>query len=115
MALDTVADYISEARILLQDAVQPYRYADTELVSALNMALPETAKARPDLFIGQTSFQTLSATNTSVAVNMDPMYRTALLYYVLGHTQLRDDENVTDQRAEAFFNMARAKLLTLSS
>lgn len=115
MALDTVADYLSEARVLLQDTVAPYRYADSELVSALNIALPETAKARPDLFIGQTTFQSFSVSNTSVKVNMDPMYRTSLLYYVLGHAQLRDDENVTDQRAEAFFNMARSKLLTLSS
>jgi hypothetical protein len=115
MALDTVADYISEARVLLQDTVQPYRYPDADIVSALNMALPETAKARPDLFIGQTSFQTLTISDTSVAVAMDPMYRSAVLYYILGHIQLRDDENVTDQRSEAFFNMARAKLLSLSS
>lgn len=115
MALDTVADYISEARVLLQDTVAPYRYLDTELVSALNIALPETAKARPDLFMGQTSFPTYTVAGLTTPVVMDPMYRTALLYYIMGHTQLRDDENVTDQRAEAFFNMARAKLLSLSS
>ena len=112
-ALATVADYVSEARVLLQDTVAPYRYADSELVSGLNFALMEARKQRIDLFIGQTS-QSFTVVNTT-AVAMDEMYRTAILYYICGHAQLRDDENTTDQRAEAFFNMSRAKLLTLTS
>ena len=113
-ALVTVADYVSDARVLLQDTVAPYRYTDTELVTGLNFALMECRKQRIDLFLGQTSSQTFSVVDTT-AVKMDEMYRTALLYYMCGHAQLRDDENTTDQRAEAFFNMSRAKLLTLTS
>ena len=112
-ALNTVADYVADARVLLQDTIEPYRYADSELVTGLNFALMECRKQRIDLFIGQTS-QSFTLPDTTV-VKMDEMYRTALLYYMCGHAQLRDDENTTDQRAEAFFNMSRAKLLTLAS
>jgi hypothetical protein len=49
-ALVTVADYVSDARVLLQDTVEPYRYADTELVTGLNFALMECRKQRIDLF-----------------------------------------------------------------
>jgi hypothetical protein len=41
---------------------------------------------------------------------MDPMYQTALVYYMCGIAQLRDDEETQDQRASAFIQMFRAQL-----
>ena len=41
MALDTVEEMISEARILLQDIIAPYRYEDAELLTALNLSISE--------------------------------------------------------------------------
>ena len=46
MALDTVADYIHDARVLLQDEVAPYRYSDTQLVTSLNYAFMEAQIGR---------------------------------------------------------------------
>lgn len=113
MALETVAMYVDYARELLQDTKNsPYRYSDASLVRALSLALPEAKKLRPDLFLNIT-IPTITA-NDNTAVPMDEMYRTALVYYMIGIAQLRDDEEVQDQRAAAFLNMFQAKLTTVS-
>ena len=103
-ALDTVADYISEARILLQDTIDgPYRYADSELVSALNFAFLEARKLRPDMFLAS-SVPSYSATSTSTLVVVDLQYRVAFLYYICGHMLLRDDEIADDKKAVGFIS-----------
>ncbi len=111
--LNTTADYVAQARELLQDEVaSPYRYSDASLLNALTNALPEAKKLRPDLFLTATlqSFTTVDTT----AVVFDPMYRIALVYYMVGMMQLRDDEEVQDQRAAAFLSLFASKLGTVS-
>jgi hypothetical protein len=113
MALETVAKYITAARVLLQDTKNtPYRYPDADLLAALSEAFPEAKKLRPDLFI-VTPLQDF-AVNDATVVTFDPMYRTALVYYMVGRAQLRDDEETQDQRAAAFLSMFTAKLTTVS-
>ena len=113
MALETVSKYVDYARELLQDTKDtPYRYSDASLVRALGLSLPEAKKLRPDLFINVT-IPAITA-NDSTLVPMDEMYRTALVYYMCGIAQLRDDEEVQDQRAAAFLTMFQAKLTTVS-
>lgn len=107
--LNTVADYIALARVLLKDTVaSPYRYSDDELVTSLNAAFPEAKLVRPDLFL-TTTLQTFT-TNDTTPVVFDPMYRMALVYFIVGFAQLRDDEEVQDQRAAAFITMFNQKL-----
>lgn len=110
MALDTVADYVTRARVLLQDAVSPYRYPDADLVAALNIGMLEARKLRPDLFINRTvpSY----ATNDATAVVMDEQYRMSLLYYICGHAQMRDEEATQDARASAFLAKFASQLKT---
>jgi hypothetical protein len=113
MALETVSKYVDYARELLQDTKDtPYRYSDASLVRALSLALPEAKKLRPDLFLNVT-IPTITA-NDNTVVPMDEMYRTSLVYYMVGIAQLRDDEEVQDQRAAAFLSMFQAKLTTVS-
>ena len=50
-ALDTVAQYLEEARRLLQDEVAPFRYPDDDIVDALNIGLMEARRLRADLFL----------------------------------------------------------------
>lgn len=108
-ALDTVAKIIAEARVLLQDTVNsPYRYADADLLNALNQAFPEAKLKRPDLFLSGTMPDYTAVDSTAITFN--EMYRMALVYYIAGRAQLRDDENVQDQRAAAFIQMFNAKL-----
>jgi hypothetical protein len=125
-ALDTVADYLAEARVLLQDTVSPYRYADVELVSCLNQCMTEVSRLRPDIlqdskYLRQVNrkytanrltvpYYSLSAPTT--AVDMPPQYRVSVLYYVVGAAQLRDLEETQDQRSLAFQTRFVQQLLT---
>lgn len=117
MALDTVADYITQARVLLQDTVATYRYSDAELVSGINLGLLEMRRLRPDLLRSyfSTSIPTFTTSNTAAAVPVDPQYRVSLLYYICGNAQLRDDENTQDARASVFLNKFVAQMLTIQS
>ncbi len=111
-ALETLGDYLEEARTLLQDKHEPYRYSDAELVSALNIGLAEARRVRADLFLPRGDipfFATGSSVNTKVP--MEPMYRPTLVYYIVGRAQLRDDENTTDARAGALLGKFTAQLL----
>lgn len=115
MALELVSDYITAARTLLQDEVAPYRYPDTDIVKALNMAIAEAVRLRPDLFfktMRTNVFTQYSTASTGTTVVLDHRYRQPVLYYIVGWVQLRDDENTQDARAAAMFNQFTSKFLT---
>jgi hypothetical protein len=114
MALDTVADYVAEARTLLQDTVEAYRYSDASLVSALNLGILTARRLRPDLFLGGTipSF-TEADIATTTAFDMDEQYRVPFVYFIVGHAQLRDEEDTQDQRAAAFIGKFTTQLTVL--
>ena len=115
MALDTVQDYIDRARVLLLDASVPYRYTDDELRENLNLGIMEIRRLRPDVLMGFFGLTLPEFTTLSDSVPVDPQYRMALLYYVLGQAQLRDEENTQDSRAVAFLNKFVAQLTTLQA
>lgn len=109
MALNTVADYITEARRLLQDSVAPYRYPDAHFIAALNIGMSEARRLRPDLFLGRANaVPDYTATNTPVA--FDVQYRSALAYYVAGRVVLADGETADETRAAAFMNRFVAQI-----
>lgn len=112
-ALETVADYLAQARSLLQDMVAPYRYADTDVVNFLNLGLLQIRKLRPDLMLATpNSVPSYTAASPSATVALDPQYRVALLYYIVGQAQLRDAEDVSDSRALAMMTNFTTQLLT---
>jgi hypothetical protein len=107
--LNTVADYMTDARNLLQYKVPGYRYDEPSMLQALNVALLETRRQRGDLFVynrkvkGQT--QSFTAVDDTY-VAMEPSFRLGLLYRMCGHALARDQEDVQDIRATTFFNNA---------
>lgn len=114
MALDTVSDYITEARVLLQDEDDGnYRYQDSELLTALNIAIMEARKIRADLFVPTRNPLPSFSVNDDTSVPIDPQYRSALLWFICGHAQLRDDEITQDARATVFMNRFYAGLASL--
>ena len=117
MALDTVQDYIDRARVLLLDQVEPYRYETVDLVEALNQAIMEARRLRPDLLTDyfRSSLPEFSTGDMSATVPVDPQYRVAFVYYVCGNANLRDEENTQDSRAAAFLNKFIAQLTTLQA
>jgi hypothetical protein len=117
MALSNVAQYVSEARILLNDVIDgPYRYSDQSLISALNFAILTARMHRPDLFLSVTT--TPQFATSDIAANtifvMDEQYRVPFLFFMVGFTQLRDEEDTQDARAAAFVTKFTQQLLTLS-
>jgi len=113
MALETVADYIAEARRLLQDTRAPYRFPDEDYVAALNNGIMETRRLRADLFLGGRAPPTYEAIATADVVIFDVQYRLALLYFMCGNVQLADDEAEQDARSGAFDAMYKSKLVAL--
>jgi hypothetical protein len=102
---NSVADYVTDARTLLQDLVPPYRYDDPSMLTALNAALLEASRIKPELFVynfdvnGQAqSFEAVD--DTYVAI--EPKFRLALVHGLVGHALERDQEDYQDQRATAF-------------
>ena len=112
--LGTVANYIADARTLLQDIIPPYRYDDASLLVALNVALLEARRLRADLFVfnlqarGQVQAFT-KVDDTYVA--MEPQFRLALLHGLCGHALERDQEDVQDIRATTFLGLFNAGLI----
>ena len=103
--LNTVADYVSDARTLLQDLIPDYRYDDASMLVAINAALLEARRIKPELFVynfeagGQVqSFQEVDETY----VDIEPQFRLAILHGLIGHALERDQEDVQDTRATAF-------------
>lgn len=138
MALQTVQDYITRARALLQDQIEPYRYPDVDLVEHLNMGLMEARRLRPELFLSFFAppalggdpyfppivdtgggsvyeFPVFSPDDMEAYVPMDSMLRPAFVYYICGHAHLRDDEITQDSRASGFLSKFTAQMLTIQS
>lgn len=115
--LATVGDYIKQARILLQDTRDPFRYADTEMVAQINIGLMEARRLRGDLFLPLFEVPVLEEglVDTNQKVPMDIMYRSPLLYYLVGKMQLRDDEATTDSRAAALIAKFTQQMLLINT
>ncbi len=103
-ALDTVADYISDARTLLQDTIAPYRYDDPSLLVGLNVALLEARRVRADLFVFREHDKVpyFDAVNTK-PVHFEHPFR--LVYGLCGHALARDQEDVQDARSASFMRI----------
>ena len=100
-ALDTVGKITDYVRVLLQDTIEPYRYPTVDLISALNIGLLDARRLRPDLFL-YTPTDVPAYSATSEVIDIDQQYRMALVYYIVGQAQFRDEEDVQDARAAAF-------------
>lgn len=103
-ALDTVADYVTQARILLQDTIPDYRYPDIDIVNALNHGLQRARLLRADLFIATDGVPPYFTANDNSPVDFEIMYRPGLLLYIVGQIQLRDEEDTQDSRAALLIN-----------
>lgn len=117
MALRTVDDYVAQARVLLLDQIEPFRYPTADIIEALNMAIMEARRLRADLFTTyfRSDLPDYTVDDGFEEVPVDPMYRKAFLYYVVGHCHLRDEENTQDGRASAMMNKFVAQLTTLQA
>ena len=104
-ALDTVADYVTQARVLLQDTYGPsYRYSSADIVMALNLGLQRARQVRADLFLLNDGEIPYFVGEDATPVAFSPLYRQGLLSWIVGQITLRDAEDTTDQRAATLQN-----------
>lgn len=99
MSLETVADLVDNARVLLQDRVEPYRYETNQLVAALNIALQDARRIRPDIFLPTFKIPVYSPADLSAVIKFPDFYKSALLFFVVGFAYIRDQEDTSDARA----------------
>jgi len=101
--LNTVKDYVDDIRVILLDKTLPFRYTDDEIMVGFNTALLDARRVRADLFVHRHGtevpyFRTVDGS----PVPIEPQFRLAFIYGTAAHTLLRDDEDVQDERANAF-------------
>ena len=111
--LDTVADYITDARTLLQDTVQPYRYDDPSLLVSFNTTLLEARRIRADLFVYLHGSERMPAftANDDTPVDMEYPFRLAFVFGMVAHALMRDQEDITDDRARSFMSAFNSMLI----
>ena len=101
--LESVNDYIEDARTLLLDRIPPYRYSDISLLVALNLALLDGRRLRPDLFVYKWGNKVPSYDAVDgQQVPIEPQCRKAFVYGLVSHAVIRDQEDVQDARASLF-------------
>jgi hypothetical protein len=114
--LDTVANYVTEARAILQDTQVPYRYSDADLKNALGLGVYEARRLRADLFMDHVDTvvpDITSATADATNVAIDKMYRLQLVHFMVGHVMKRDEEEASEARAGGFLGAFRTTLTQL--
>jgi len=112
--LNTVANYVTEARVLLQDGVTPFRYDNASLLVALNLTLLEARRVRPDLFVYNHKYNGQAQAFTAVDdtyVDIEPQFRLGIIYGTVAHAYARDQEDYSAEQASTFFSMFDAVLL----
>jgi hypothetical protein len=119
-ALETITDYITDGRTLIQDTVVPNRYDDTSMVAAMNATLLEARRLRADLFVycklltGQSGVQFFQA-NDGTKVLIEEPFRLGIFYGMLAQTLMRDEEDIQDARAAQFMAIFNNTLLGVRS
>lgn len=109
--LATVKEYIEDARTLLLDRIEPYRYSDTSLLVALNLALLEGRRLRADLFVYKNALRVPKYTAVSGdEVPIEDQFRLAFVYGLCAHALIRDQEDVQDARSTIFMQTFHAIL-----
>lgn len=122
--MSTYADLISEARDFTQDAVAPFRNEDEFYVKHVNRGLQEIGRMRPDAFYELFDANNLNVpvvaetpTGTQVALTeefqIDMMFYAPLLAYLIGISEVQDDEFTDEGRAAMLLQQFRNTILGL--
>lgn len=118
MSSRTFGDVITRARRILQDTDDSnYRYPQSELVDAVNDALLEVRRCRPDLLMSSNFNPTFVAEGQvdATEIPIESHFFQTLVYLTAGYMMLRDDEFSLDSRAVNLLNKGVSQLLTTAS
>ena len=117
----TIGGLLTDARNVLNDTIQvsgAFRYSDQELINAFNDGMQMARAKRPDAFLDmglRTPVPQYQTTDTNTAFPLDTTYYPALLFYVVGRTELKEDTFTDDNRAVVLMNKFVSLLLKVES
>lgn len=115
--LKVVGDILDQVRTLLQDVDSTgssgYRYSTDSIITNLNQGLADLYRIRPDLFL-ELGFKLPSfvVADLDKPLGIEDQYVSPLVFYVVGLTQARDDEQTQDARAGIFLKTFKDAVLT---
>jgi hypothetical protein len=108
----TTSDVVTDARRLLQDEVQPFRYPVADLTSFVGQAVAAAYRLRPDLMVGKAwRPEQVPVLDTPLPQAVDDWFFTAIVHYVVGTAESRDDQFAEGSRAAAFLTRFQTELL----
>ena len=120
----TITSLCTEARAVLQDVKSTgspngTRYSDQDLIDAFNDALMQTRMRRPDVFLDiglRNAIPQYSAADVAggTPFPIDNTYYPALLFYVVGRCELRDDTFSDDNRAMQMMKQFVSQIMGLA-
>lgn len=106
-----LSDLIEQAREIVQDEVEPYRYSDVRLYRTLNTAFTEAYRIRPDLFVGlDFVIPYVAPADSGDTFPLDQQFYLAFVDFVVATVEFSDDEWTIDNRAMAFLQMFTTRL-----
>ena len=114
----TVGDLLDQIRTLLMDtdvSSGQYRYSSDSIVANINMGMIEMYRIRPDIFL-ENNFQIPVFNNADLSqpLVIEQQFVPSLVYYAVGLTQLRDDEETQDARASSFLGKFSSMLVAVA-
>lgn len=122
----TYQDAISEARVLLQDTdSENYRYSELNEIAILNRGLQVVGRVRPDACFDLYTDNSLEVpelvesgagsgqTDYTDAFGLEMQFFNPLISYLVGITELIDDEYTEDGRAALLLNAFKTELMGL--
>jgi hypothetical protein len=122
IASRTVSQLIAEARTILNDTIPisgSSRYADDDLLAALNEAILQVRAKRPDAFLAYGLRKTVPAyalpRDADLVFDFDDMFYSPLLFYVVGRSELIEDTFSDDGRAVTLMTKFTSQLLRVQS
>ena len=96
----TLDTFLTSVRELLKDEdAQNYRYSDASLIRTFNYGVAVLRDRRPDAFVVKEGFTELTESDRDSQLQIPIIFRTPMIYFVVGFTELRDDEFTDDARA----------------
>jgi len=118
----TIGRMLSDARAILNDVVPitgSVRYSDTDLIQAFNSALSEVRAKRPDAFLATglrvSVPQYVMPDDQTQHFPLDLIFYPLCINYIVGRSELREDEFAAEGRAVAMLNKFVTGLLTAAS
>lgn len=114
----TYQTLITEARQLLQDTEEPYRYADEILLNKLNRGLQEVGRIRPDAFwdtfvTDDIVIPEVATGDLSTVFPLHMQFYNPLVSWVVAWAEVLDDEFTVDGRADMLIKQFKTQLMAL--